>query len=48
MTGLDILYVNVDRDFPLQEILTFHNVIIPIRLVYNLDQNHYNINIFLE
>ena len=33
---------------PLEETLTFHNVIIPIKSILNKDQNHYFCNTFLE
>ena len=33
---------------PLEKTLTFHNVIIHIKSVWNKDQNHYYYSIFLE
>ena len=40
--------VNSYDSLPLEETLTFHNVIIFIKSVFNKDQNQYYCNIFLE
>ena len=40
--------VNLYDFLPLEETLTFHNVIIYIKSVINKDQNHYYYNAFLE
>ena len=40
--------VDSSDSLPIEKILTFHNVIIHIKLVLNKDKNHYYYNIFLE
>ena len=42
------LKIDSDDDLPLEETLTLHNAIIPIKLVFNKDQNHYYCIIFLQ
>ena len=40
--------IDSDIDLPLEETLTFHNVIVLIKSVFNKNQNHQYYNIFLE
>ena len=47
-----LIYSNIKVDLydslPLEKTLTFHNVIIHIKSVWNKDQNHYYSNILLD
>ena len=40
--------IDSSDSLPLEKTLTFHSVIILIKLVFNKEKNHYHYNIFLE
>ena len=54
-TGLYIISHNYTKikvhsydSLPLEKTFTLHNVIVPIKSVFNKNQNHYYYNIYLE